>query len=77
MFYIKRCKISFIKSERHTFGDLFGSHLTITNMFGKFAIWQTSFRKKLNVIVLFVVLHEQWTFCLHSKLTSLLFIHTL
>ena len=45
--YINRWKISFIKTQKHAFANLFCSHVTITNRFGKFAIWQTSFRKKL------------------------------
>ena len=44
-FYINRWKISFIKMQKYPFADLFGSHLAITNRFGKFAIWQTSFSK--------------------------------
>ena len=49
-FYINSWKISFIKTQKHAFADLFGSHLTITNRFGRFAIWQTSFRKKLEYL---------------------------
>ena len=32
--------------EKYAFADLFNSHLTITNSFGKFAVWQTSFSRK-------------------------------
>ena len=48
VFYINRWKISFIKTDKYVFADLFNSNLTITNRFGKFAIWQTSVRKKLD-----------------------------
>ena len=44
-FYINSWIISLIKTEKYAFADLFNSHLTITNSFGKFAIWLTSFRK--------------------------------
>ena len=45
-FYINKWRISFTKTQKYKFADLFSSPLIITNSFGKFSIWQTSFRKK-------------------------------
>ena len=43
-----RWKISFIKIQKYAFVCSFINSLAITNSFGKLAIWQTSFRKKLD-----------------------------
>ena len=46
-FVYQNVKDFFIKIQNYAFTDLVCNHLTITYSFGKFAIWQTSFRQKL------------------------------